>query len=134
MFKEFKDFISKGNVFDMAVGIIIGGAFGKIVASLVNDVLMPIIGLILGGVNFTELKWVFKAGDEAAKIPEAALYYGKFIQNIVDFIIIAFTIFLLVKFINKLKKPKAPVVAEVKVDEKLELLKEINQNLKNLKG
>ncbi len=102
MWKEFKDFVVRGNVIDLAVAVIIGGAFGKIVASLVNDVIMPIIGLLLGGVNFSGL---------SVTIGEAAIKYGQFIQAIVDFLIIAFVIFLMVKRINKLRKP-APAPAE----------------------
>ena len=102
MLKEFKEFALKGNVVDLAVGVIIGGAFGKIVTSLVNDIIMPIIGILLNGVNFTDLKYVIKpaSGD----IPESAILYGSFIQNIVDFLIIAFCIFLMVKAMNSLKK------------------------------
>ncbi|MEJ5224819.1 MAG: large-conductance mechanosensitive channel protein MscL [Anaerolineales bacterium] len=104
MLKEFKEFALRGNVIDLAVGVIIGGAFGKIVGSLVNDVLMPLIGLALGGVNFSELS--FSVGD-------AAIKYGAFIQSIVDFIIIAFVIFLIVKAANAAKKPApAPAPAE----------------------
>ncbi|HED09266.1 MAG TPA: large-conductance mechanosensitive channel protein MscL [Caldithrix abyssi] len=111
MMKEFKDFAVKGNVMDMAVGIIIGGAFGKIVSSFVKDVLMPPIGLLLGDVNFTDLSLILKeaAGESAA----VTLNYGAFIQNVVDFLIIAFAIFMVVKAMNKMKKkeeeaPKAP--------------------------
>ncbi len=111
MMKEFKDFAVKGNVMDMAVGIIIGGAFGKIVSSFVKDVLMPPIGLLLGDVNFTDLSLILKeaVGESAA----VTLNYGAFIQNVVDFLIIAFAIFMVVKAMNKMKKkeeeaPKAP--------------------------
>ena len=93
MIKEFKAFISKGNVVDLAVGVIIGGAFGKIVSSLVNDILMPIIGVLIGGVDFSNL---------SIKIGEAKITYGMFIQNVIDFLIIAFCVFLFVKVINKL--------------------------------
>ena len=105
MVKEFQEFAVKGNVVDMAVGIIVGAAFGKIVSSLVNDVLMPPIGLILGGVNFTDLAVTLQAakGDLAA----VTLNYGKFIQAIVDFVIVAFSIFLLVKGINSLRRQEA---------------------------
>jgi large conductance mechanosensitive channel len=92
---EFKKFALKGNVVDMAVGVIIGGAFGKIVTSLVNDLLMPIIGAIFGGIDFTSLKYVIRAADEAAGIEEAAIRYGSFIQAIVNFLLIAIVIFLL---------------------------------------
>lgn len=109
MIKEFKEFIAKGNVMDMAVGVIIGGAFGKIVTSLVNDLLMPLIGLILGGVDFTNLFIALDGGNyaslAAAEEAGAALFkYGAFIQNIIDFLIIAFCIFLMVKAFNKTKK------------------------------
>ncbi|MGL5053132.1 MAG: large-conductance mechanosensitive channel protein MscL [Cetobacterium sp.] len=100
--KDFKEFAIKGNAVDLAVGVIIGGAFGKIVTSIVNDLLMPIVGIILGGVNFADLKYVIKAAE--GNTPEAAIKYGNFIQSIVDFTIIAFCIFLLVKFINQLRK------------------------------
>lgn len=108
---EFKAFATKGNVFDLAVGIIIGGAFGKIIASFVNDIFMPIIGLILGGQNFTDLKIVLE--EAVGETPELAIAYGRFIQTTIDFILIAFVIFVMIKFITKLKKkeeeaPKAP--------------------------
>ena len=96
MLKEFRDFAMRGNVIDLAVGVIIGGAFGKIIASLVNDVLMPLIGLLLGGVNFSELSFTVK---------DAVINYGAFIQSIVDFVIVAFVIFLLVRAMNNMKKP-----------------------------
>ena len=102
MLKEFKAFISKGNVLDLAIGVIIGAAFGKIVSSLVNDVIMPIIGLILGNINFKELKIVLKEANN--DIPASTLNYGLFIQNIIDFLIIAFIIFIFVKLYNKTKK------------------------------
>lgn len=109
MIKEFKEFIAKGNVMDMAVGVIMGGAFGKIVSSLVNDLLMPLIGLILGGVDFSNLFIALDGGNyaslAAAEEAGAALFkYGAFIQNIIDFLIIAFCIFLMVKAFNKTKK------------------------------
>ena len=121
-FKEFKEFAMKGNVMDMAVGVIIGGAFGKIVTSLVDDVLMPAIGTLTGGVDFSNLAVTF--GD-------ANLKYGSFIQNIIDFLIIAFCIFLMIKGMNKLSKkkeeePEAP--AEPSNEEKL--LSEIRDLLK----
>ena len=95
--KEFKEFAVKGNVMDMAVGVIIGGAFGKIVTSLVDDVLMPIIGMLTGGVDFNGL---------VAKVGDATVKYGTFIQNIIDFLIIALCIFCMIKAMNKLKKKK----------------------------
>ncbi|MGL5174748.1 MAG: large-conductance mechanosensitive channel protein MscL [Cetobacterium sp.] len=108
--KEFKEFAIKGNAIDLAVGVIIGGAFGKIVTSIVNDLLMPIVGILLGGINFSDLKYVIKPAE--GTIPEAAIRYGNFIQSVVDFTIIAFCIFLMVKAINQLRKkdevPAAP--------------------------
>jgi len=104
--REFKEFAVKGNMIDMAVGIIIGAAFGKIVSSLVNDIIMPPIGMLLGSVNFTDLKYVFKeAFIDAGGIeqPAVSLNYGSFIQIIIDFLIVAFCVFLLVKGINKLR-------------------------------
>jgi len=104
MLKEFRDFAMRGNVMDLAVAVIIGGAFGKIIASLVNDILMPLIGLILGGVNFAELSFTVK---------DAVVMYGSFIQAIVDFILVAFVIFLLVRTMNNMKKKEpAPAPAE----------------------
>ncbi|MDE5945397.1 MAG: large-conductance mechanosensitive channel protein MscL [Rikenella sp.] len=106
---EFKKFAMRGNVVDMAVGIIIGAAFGKIVSSLVSDVIMPPIGVLLGGVDFSDLAFTLKraVGDE----PAVVIGYGKFIQTVIDFIIIAFSVFALVKFINMLKS-KAAIEAE----------------------
>lgn len=106
MLKEFKEFAMKGNVMDLAVGVIIGGAFGKIVTSLVNDVLMPLISILTGGINFSDLKIVLKAGNESKKIAEVAFKYGAFIQNVIDFLIIAFCIFMMVKAMNKLTRKK----------------------------
>jgi len=129
MMKEFRDFAMRGNVVDMAVGIVIGAAFGKIVAAFVNDVLMPPIGLLLGGVDFSELAVTLKAaGDEAAAV---TLNYGAFIQTVVDFIIIAFAIFMVVKMMNKMKKkeevkpaaPPKPSAEEVLLTEIRDLLK-----------
>jgi large conductance mechanosensitive channel len=101
MLKEFKEFVMRGNVLDLAVAVIIGGAFGKIVSSLVNDIIMPLVGLVLGKVNFTDLAWT---------VGSASVKYGTFIQTIVDFLIVAFIIFLIVKSANSIKKP-APVPA-----------------------
>jgi large conductance mechanosensitive channel len=105
--KEFKEFAVKGNVVDLAVGVIIGAAFGKIVTSLVTDVIMPPIGYITGGIDFADLKKVLKPGDPAHKIPEVAIHYGNFINSIIQFLIIAFCIFLVVKAINSLKREEA---------------------------
>ena len=123
MIKEFKEFISRGNVVDLAVGVIIGGAFGKIVSSLVNDILMPIIGLLLGGVDFSSL---------AIKFKDTTISYGMFIQNIIDFLIIAFCVFIFVKLLNKLEHHKEETKKEEKVksDETI-LLTEIRDLLKN---
>lgn len=110
MIKEFKEFAVRGNVVDMAVGIIIGAAFGKIVSSLVADVIMPPIGLALGGVDFSTLAIVMKAA--VGQAPAVTLNYGRFIQTIVDFLIVAFAIFLLVKGINSLKRKQEEVPAE----------------------
>jgi len=128
--KEFKDFAVKGNMIDMAVGIIIGAAFGKVVASLVGDVLMPPLGLLVGSVNFTDLAMTLK--DAAGDQPAVVLKYGAFIQTIFDFIIVAFAIFLMVKWINKLKRkkeeapaaPAAPPAQEVLLREIRDILKQ----------
>jgi len=127
MFKEFKEFAVKGNVVDMAVGIIIGAAFGKIVSSVVADVIMPPIGLALGGVDFSDLAIVLKAAVDQA--PAVTLNYGKFIQTIIDFVIIAFAIFILVKGINSLKRkqeeaPAEPPRQEILLTEIRDLLKQ----------
>src|SRR5512137_1252680 len=98
IFKEFKEFINRGSVMDLAVGVIIGAAFGKIIASLVNDIIMPVIGLILGGINLATQKVIIRAATETK--PEAALTYGNFIQTLIDFLLIAIVIFLLVKGMN----------------------------------
>lgn len=121
--KEFKQFISKGNVVDLAVGVIIGGAFGKIVTSLVNDILMPLIGVLIGGIDFTNLTF---------KVKDAVIYYGVFIQNIIDFLIVAFCIFLFIKIINRFNK-KEEEKEEKKPDVQIELLTEIRDLLKKKK-
>ncbi len=125
MIKEFKAFISRGNVVDLAVGVIIGGAFSTIVSSLVNDILMPIIGMILGGIDFSNLQ---------IQIGEAKILYGSFIQNVLDFLIVAFCVFIFVKFINKLsklghKKEQKKETKEEIVETELTILKEIRDNL-----
>ena len=129
MLKEFKDFAVKGNVVDMAVGIVIGASFGKIVSALVAGVLMPPIGVLLGGVDFSDLAYVLKeaAGTEAAVV----ISYGKFLQTVIDFTIIAFAIFMVVKGINSLKKkeeaapkaPPAPTAEEILLTEIRDLLR-----------
>jgi large conductance mechanosensitive channel len=103
--KEFKEFAVKGNAVDMAVGIIIGAAFGKVISSIVSDVIMPPIGLLLGGVDFKNLKLILKAATIDA--PAVTLNYGQFINTVVDFLIVAFAIFMVVKGINSLKKKQA---------------------------
>ena len=124
-FKEFKDFISKGNIFDMAVGVIIGGAFGKIVTSLVNDIIMPLVGILIGGHDFTGLTWTVK---------DAVINYGTFIQNIVDFLIVALCIFIVVKAMSKFKKKEEAAPAEPpKPSEEVLLLREIRDSLKKNK-
>ena len=107
-FKEFKEFAIRGNVVDMAVGVIIGGAFGKIVSSIVNDIIMPPIGWLIGGVNFNDLKVTLPSIHDAAEgVAPATINYGSFIQTVIDFTIIAFCVFLMIKLINKMMKKKA---------------------------
>ena len=108
LLKEFKDFAMRGNVIDLAVGVIIGGAFGKIVSSLVADIIMPPIGMLLKGVNFVDLKWEMKAAEMVDGVQKAAvtLNYGNFLQVTFDFIIVAFAIFLFIKGMNRLNKKK----------------------------
>jgi large conductance mechanosensitive channel len=126
---EFKKFAVKGNMIDMAVGIIIGAAFGKIVSSLVNDIIMPPIGLLLGGVNFTDLKVVMKAATDT--VPAVTWNYGSFIQVAIDFLIVAFVVFMLIKGINALKKKEeaAPAAPPAPTQDQ-ELLTEIRDLLK----
>ena len=130
--KEFKEFAVKGNVMDMAVGVIIGGAFGKIVSSVVDDLLMPLVGMLTGGVDFTAL---------SVKVGEATLSYGNLIQNIIDFLIVAFCVFMLIKVVNKLttkkkeeetKPAETPKAPEPSNEEKL--LMEIRDLLKDKKA
>ena len=136
--QDFKAFAMKGNVIDMAVGVIIGGAFGKIVSSVVADVIMPPLGLLVGGVNFTDLKWVMKPAEvvDGKEIAAVTLNYGNFLQATFDFLIIAFSIFLFIRLLTKLttKKeaaapatppaPPAPTKEEVLLTEIRDLLKE----------
>lgn len=131
MIKEFKEFAMKGNVIDMAVGIIIGAAFGKIVSSLVSDVVMPPIGLLIGGVDFRNLAIVLQPAHD--KIPEVAIRYGQFIQTTLDFLIVALAIFMALKVINKLKRPEpAPAAAEPPAPPAdIQLLTEIRDLLKD---
>ena len=119
--KEFKAFIERGSVIDLAVGVVIGGAFSSIVTSLVNDIIMPLIGIIIGGIDFTGLS--FKVGSAYVK-------YGNFIQNIINFLIIAFALYLLVKGINKLSHKEEPKKEESKKSDEVILLEEIRDVLK----
>ena len=119
---EFKEFISRGNVIDMAVGVVIGSAFSKIVTSLVNDIIMPLVGIVIGGLDFTSL---------SIKIKDSEILYGSFIQNIVDFLIIAACIFTVIKIMNRFKKQKtAEVPKPVETPEDIKLLTEIRDLLK----
>jgi large conductance mechanosensitive channel len=129
MVSEFKEFISRGNVIDLAVGVIIGGAFGKIITSLVDQVVMPPIGLLLGGIDFSQMKWVLQAaGADPKAAPEVAIQYGAFVNTLIQFLIIAFVIFLVVKAINAARRseaatePTAPTTTEA-------LLMEIRDSL-----
>lgn len=133
---EFKEFAMKGNVIDMAVGVVIGAAFGKIVSSLVNDLIMPLVGVATGGMNFTDYKWVIKdavmQGQEVIT-PEVTLNWGTWVQTVVDFVIVAFCIFVMIKFINRMRKQKAaeaeaPAAPEPTKEE--QLLVEIRDLLK----
>jgi large conductance mechanosensitive channel len=131
MFKEFREFIARGNVVDLAVGVIIGAAFGAIVKSLVDQVIMPPIGLVTGGLDFSQLKVVLKAADEAAKKPEVAILYGAFINTVIQFVIVALVIFFVVKGVNALKReqaaeeapPAGPTPTEALLTEIRDLLK-----------
>ena len=129
VFKDFKEFAFKGNVIDLAVGVIIGGAFGQIVTSLVNDVLMPALGVLLGGVDFSQLKYVITPA--AGEIPESAIKYGAFIQSIVDFLIIAFSIFIFIKVFTRKKKDQAKPEPEAEgPSQEVLLLEEIRDLLR----
>lgn len=135
MLKEFKAFALKGNILELAIGVIIGGAFGKIVTSLVNDIIMPLLGVILGRINLTNLKWVIR--PEEGEIKELALAYGAFMQNVIDFLIIAMSIFLFTKLLAAFKKKEeaksepAPAPEPPKPTREEELLAEIRDLLKN---
>jgi large conductance mechanosensitive channel len=133
---EFKAFAMKGNVVDMAVGVIIGGAFGKIVTSIVNDIIMPPIGLLIGGVNFSNLYFnlseaTYSSLDEAIKAGAPVIKYGVFIQTILDFTIVALAIFTVIKLLNSMKKKEAPAPTAAPVTpEDIQLLREIRDALK----
>ena len=126
--KEFREFAMRGNVVDVAVGVIIGGAFGKIVSSLVGDVFMPVLGILTGGVDFKDLK--ITLAEAVGETPAVTLNYGAFIQNVFDFIIIAFAIFMMIKALNKLKKPAEEVAAPAEPSAEEKLLTEIRDLLK----
>ena len=132
---EFKEFISRGSVVDLAVGVIIGGAFTTIVNSLVNDIVMPVIGLIIGGIDFTSLKYTLPIANEDGTA--AAICYGNFIQNVVNFLLIAFVIFCVVKFINGLRRKEEEKAEEpaapAEPSEDILLLREIRDSLKDNK-
>lgn len=137
--QDFKAFAMRGNVIDMAVGVIIGGAFGKIVSSLVSDIIMPLIGVLIGGVNFKDLKWTFHSPSLGSDIParEVAVNYGNFIQVTFDFLVIAFSIFLFVKLISRFSRKKAAEEAAKQVSaapptvsDEVKLLQEIRDLLK----
>ena len=135
LIQEFKDFAVKGNAVDMAVGVIIGGAFGKIVSSIVDDIIMPPIGWLIGGVNFSDLKWTLPEVDIpgiTASAP-ATINYGNFLQTLIDFLIIAFCVFMMVKGINKLskKKEEEPAAPAPEPTSEEKLLSEIRDLLKN---
>ena len=123
--KEFKEFAVRGNVIDMAVGVVIGGAFGKIVSSLVSDIFMPVLGILTGGIDFKDMKFVLAQAQ--GDVPAVTLNYGVFIQNVIDFIIIAFAIFMMIKALNKVRKPEEKKAGPTSED----LLTEIRDLLKN---
>ncbi len=131
MVTEFRDFIAKGNVVDLAVGVIIGGAFGKIVTGLVDQIVMPPIGLLTGGIDFSQLKVVLKPADAVAKKAEVAISYGAFINTLIQFFIIAVVIFFMVKLVNSLRKKEAAAPVEQPAPTTTEaLLMEIRDSLK----
>ena len=127
---EFKAFLMRGNVVDLAVGVVIGGAFGKIVTSLVDNMIMPVVGLITGGIDFSAQKIILKAADEATKTAEVAISYGAFVNTLIQFVIIAFAIFMVVKAINKAMPPKVEAPAAPAGPTQEELLAGILAELK----
>jgi len=134
MMAEFKEFAMRGNVIDLAVGVVIGGAFGKIVSSLVDKVIMPPIGWLIGNVDFSDLVWTLapaKVAADGSEIPAVVIGYGDFINTLIQFVIVAFAIFMLVKVVNKLsrKQEEAPA-APAEPSEEVLLLREIRDNLK----
>lgn len=131
MFQEFRKFALRGNVLDLAVGVIIGGAFGKIVTSLVSDVIMPILGIFTGKINLTALKWVINPATEGTE--ELSLKYGQFLQTMLDFFLVALSIFLVIKALNSFKKKQEEKLQEVKPSNEELLLTEIRDILKERK-
>ena len=131
--KEFKEFAIRGNVIDLAVGVIIGASFGRIVTSLVDDIIMPPLGYILGGVDFADKKIVLKPADVANKVSEVSIKYGNFINVLIQFIIVAFCVFLIIKFLNSLKRKEETVEVTVVPGKEEVLLAEIRDILKSQK-
>jgi large conductance mechanosensitive channel len=131
VFREFREFIARGNVIDLAVGVIIGAAFGKIVTSFVEQVVMPPIGLLLGRVDFTQFKWVLQRADPSRKLPEIDVAYGAFLNTVIQFLIVAFVVFLMIKLLNTVRRqeaktpgpPPAPTPTETLLGEIRDLLK-----------
>jgi len=133
MISEFKEFAMRGNVVDLAVGVVIGGAFGKIVTALVDQIIMPPIGYITGGIDFAQLKWVLKPADNsdpAHKVAEVAVQYGAFFNTVIQFMIIAFAIFLMVKAINRISRKEVPAPPPPPTPEDVLLLREIRDALR----
>lgn len=138
-FSDFKKFISRGNIMDLAIAVVIGGAFSKIVTSMVNDIIMPLIGLATGGASVKELKWVIKKAvieNGVVISPENALSYGNFIQVILDFLIIAFFIFVVFRVVNastkKLEKLKEEILSKIKKDDEDEVSEEVKEEVKKV--
>ncbi len=130
LLKEFREFAMRGNVVDLAIGVIIGAAFGKIVSSLVSDIIMPPLGLVLGGIDFKQFSWVLKPAE--GDIPAVIMHYGVFIQTMLDFVIVAFAIFMAIKLMNKLRRKEEDVPAEAAAPSSEEvLLAEIRDLLKD---
>lgn len=136
MLKDFKEFALKGNMLDLAVGVVIGGAFGKVVSSIVSDLIMPPIGFLIGGINFTDIKWTLRAAvpnslTGKAAVPAITINIGNFIQAAVDFTLIAFSVFILVKLLAGLHRKQEIVAAPPEPSDEIKLLTEIRDLLKN---
>ncbi|QBH98185.1 large-conductance mechanosensitive channel protein MscL [Limnobaculum zhutongyuii] len=127
LLKEFREFAMRGNVVDLAVGVIIGAAFGKIVSSLVSDIIMPPLGLLIGGIDFKQFEWVMRSAQ--GDTPAVVMHYGVFIQNIFDFIIVAFAIFMAIKLMNKVRREQPPAAPPAPTTEE-KLLTDIRDILK----